>query len=133
MEEISGYKVIFFDGHCNLCNAVVSFLMSLGTKSKFKYASLQGDTAAKNIPVEFQSMDSIIYFEDGVFYVESDAAIMLSRQLNWPYKLLFYTKFLPRFIRDNVYRAVARSRYKIFGRKDVCRLPSEEEKSLFLP
>jgi predicted DCC family thiol-disulfide oxidoreductase YuxK len=105
--------------------------MSLSTRSKFKYASLQGKTA-EHIPEHLKEKDSIIYYEEGEYYAESDAAIMLSRHLNWPYKALFYTKYLPRFIRDNVYRAVARSRYKIFGKRDICRLPTIEERSMFL-
>lgn len=123
--------VLFFDGHCILCNRTVDFLLKRDKDLRFYLATLQGKTATsllnKNaIP------DSVILFENGRLYFESDAVIRAGMMLGGVYKLLVLLKIFPRFLRDYVYGIVAKKRYSWFGRLEHCRAPDEKMKERFL-
>lgn len=126
---------IFFDGYCNLCNASVDFIVRRDRKRSFYYASLQGDTASKILAdkPELHGKDSIVLLENGKVYTESSAVLRISLKMSalWPLMSIFL--IVPKFIRDGVYRFVARNRYKWFGKRDTCRVPTEEESHQFLP
>ncbi len=127
-------RVVYFDGVCNLCNSSVNFLMKYENGSRLKFSSLQSDHGAKLIS-EFPFLaekDSIVYFDGRNAWVESDAALKLVAFLKWPFQFLRIFWIFPRPIRNWFYRWVARNRYKWFGKRAVCRLPSEEERSRFL-
>ncbi|MBR9861755.1 DUF393 domain-containing protein [bacterium] len=125
--------IVFFDGYCNLCNSTVDLLMKIDRKSRFKYASLQGETAKDlDLFAKIEDADSVVLYEKGEIYVEMDAAIAIASSLGFPYNLITVIKILPRSWRNRIYRFVARNRYRWFGKKDSCRMPTEEERSLFL-
>jgi len=121
--------IIFFDGYCNLCNAAVNWIIKKDKKHVFKFASLQGATAKKHIPTEMQQFDSIILFINDKFYTHLQAVGIICKHLGFPYKLgvIFYT--LPKFL----YNFIAKNRYRWFGKKETCRLPTAAEKMQFLP
>jgi len=126
-------QAIFFDGVCNLCNGAVDFVLKRDKKGVFKFASLQSDVANDIIPDDLKEVDSIIlYKSDGHFLTKSDAAIEIGRQLRglWPIIIIF--KIFPRPIRDWFYSKIAKNRYKWFGKRDTCRMPTPDIKERFL-
>lgn|SRR5262245_14729802 len=125
---------VYFDGHCNLCNRFVDFLISRDSKHQLRFAPLQGDTAAARLPAEYhEKLGTVVVEHEGHFWMRSSAAIRAVAMLGGWYKLSLLLLVIPKFLRDFVYRYVARHRYLWFGRRDTCRLPNEQEKSQFLP
>ncbi len=123
-------NIVFFDGVCNLCNWSVDFILKHDKKEHFSFASLQGETAKQYVLTE---LSSVIYInESGEVFDKSDAVIEIAPHLFAFGKVLFVFKFIPKFIRDGFYNWIAKNRYKLFGKKDSCRLPSIEEKNRFL-
>jgi len=128
-------SIILFDGVCNLCNSSVNFIIKHDKKKHFLFASLQSD-AAKEILLQFPTkkltLDSILLIEGKDIYEKSSAALKISKHLSNGFHLLNYFIIIPLFIRDLVYNLISKNRYKWFGRKDKCMIPTEEVKSRFL-
>lgn len=124
-----------FDGVCNFCNYWVNFIIRRDIKNIFIFAALQSKTGQEflsrfNFPTN--EFDTFILIDGEVYFTKSDAAIKIAQDLKgWP-KILSLGKFLPKKLRDFLYDLIARNRYRIFGKKDYCRIPSEEEKAKFL-
>lgn len=126
--------ILFFDGHCNLCNASVDFVLRRDRRMKIFVASLQGETAREALPDDLRTtIDSLVLKVDDQWYTHSTAALRCAKHLGFPWSMAVVFLIVPRFIRDGVYRYIARNRYKWFGRNDTCRMPTEEEKARFLP
>lgn len=128
-------RIIFFDGLCNLCNASVDFVVSHDANRLFRFASLQselGEEVLKKHKLSAQAYDSFILLEKGTLYIKSSAALRVARHLGLPISLLWIFIIVPPFIRNAVYSWVAQNRYKWFGKKETCRLPTPEERALFL-
>lgn len=126
--------VVFFDGVCNLCSGAVQFILKRECAPTLSFAPLQGSTFAtvQGEPLK-STPDSILFWEGGVLYRESDAVLRISRHLKQPWRALGYLGYiLPRFLRDALYRFIARNRYRWFGKKEACYLPTPELKKRFL-
>ena len=135
MQQNSNIKnIVYFDGVCNLCNGFIDWLVTHDHNCKFHIASLQGQTAKIRLPENFQeSMNSVILEKNGNFYSESTAVLLILKELSFPYKLIYDLFILvPKFLRDFVYKQIAKNRYFLFGKKESCRVPSEQEKEKFL-
>lgn len=119
--------IILFDGVCNLCNGAVQYVIRRDVKGIFKFASLQSE-AGKVLLVKSglpaNHLKSFVYLHNNQFYTQSTAALKVARQLKGPVRLLYSFIIIPKFIRDFVYDLIARNRYRLFGRKDACMLPS---------
>ena len=127
--------IIIFDGICNLCNATVQFLINRDKRNIFKFVSMQSDIAKqifKEYNINFKNLDTIIFIEKNDFYIKSDAILRIFKKLNYPWKVFYFLKFIPKFIRDRIYDIVANNRYNWFGRRNTCMIPSNETKSKFL-
>ena len=130
--KASNTPVIFFDGICNLCNASVIFIIRHDKRGRFKFASLQSEFAkdflkkhamfadARSLP------DSLILVQENKIYFKSEAALEISRQLSGIWKVLIIFGIIPRTLRDWLYDVVARNRYKWFGKRQSCMVPSPE-------
>lgn len=126
-------RVVFFDGHCNLCNRFVDFLIRRDTRHALRFASLQGETAKRLLPKEYVSdLSTVVFLNEGKISTHSSAALRAIATLGGGYYLFKWFLLVPAFIRNLVYRFVASNRYTWFGRRDTCRLPSPEEKAQFL-
>ena len=124
---------IFFDGVCNLCNGAINFVIDRDKKQRFNFSSLQSEAAEKILPNYLNEVDSIILVKkSGKIYCKSNAALEISKSLKGLWPALYAFKILPRFIRDIVYDWIAKNRYKWFGKRDTCRMPSPELKERFL-
>lgn len=127
--------ILFFDGHCNLCNHWVDYVVKRDPTVKLLIAPLQGETARTLLPAgDFDELSSVILrMPDGQLYYKSSALFQLAGTLTrslWPL-LIFWP--LPRFFTDGIYDLVAQLRYPLFGRRSSCRRPTEQEKLHFLP
>ncbi|RDI45783.1 thiol-disulfide oxidoreductase DCC family protein [Falsibacillus pallidus] len=126
--------IILFDGVCNFCDSSVQFIMKRDSKEYFKFASLQSEIGQKLLK-EYQAskgLDSVVLIENNRLYVESDAALAICRHLDGPWKLLWGLKIIPAPIRNKIYQFIAKNRYKWFGQKEACRIPSPKERKRFL-
>ena len=128
-------KIILFDGVCNLCNSAINFIIKHDPKGIFKFASLQGETGKKLLAqhnINPQETDSIVLIDNDQVSVKSSAALRIAKNLNQGYPLLFGLMIIPTFIRNGVYDFIAANRYKWFGKKESCMLPTPELRSRFL-
>lgn len=130
--------VILFDGVCNLCNGAVQWLIERDPEAHFRFAALQSAAAASllrtRLPEDWAGSlpDSIVLVDEAGVHVESDAALRIARLLPRPHRWLSWSRVLPRFFRDPVYRFVARNRYRWFGERDACMVPTPELRERFL-
>ena len=129
--------IILFDGVCNLCNTSVNFIIKKDKKNKFMFTSLQSDVAKKlllqfNSKINDNNLDSIVLIKQNKIYYKSTAALIIGKELKFPYNLSFLFIIIPKFIRDFIYDVIAKNRYKWFGKKDTCIIPSEDELNRFL-
>ena len=133
--ENSNNKIVLFDGVCNLCNSSVQFIIKHDKKKQFRFASLQGKFGQEflkksNLPAD--DFNSFILLEDDKVYTRSTGALRMLKHLGRGWNLFYSFIIVPKFIRDAVYNWVARNRYKWFGKKDACMIPTPELKEKFL-
>ncbi len=125
--------ILYFDGVCSLCNKFINFLMVADKGNSLQYSPLQGKTAEKNLDsVYLDKLDTIVYQEAGKFYSESDAVIRAVSGMGGIWKFVLLIKLIPKFIRNPIYRFVAKNRFQWFGKKDACRIPTPEERGKIL-
>ena len=132
----AGEAVLLFDGVCTLCNAAVDIVMRHDRRGRFAFASLQSEAAGAFLAARGQSADAlldtvVLIDADGV-HTQSDAALRVLRGLGLPWSLGSALVAVPRPLRDAVYRWVARNRYRWFGTKETCRLPTPAERARFV-
>ncbi len=134
-QGLESKQILFFDGVCGLCNTAVDWFLRHDRGLRFMYSPLQGETAKALLNAsDCLNLESIVYFDRGQTYRRSQAIALILRNLGGVWKWLGYLILLcPRVLSDFVYNAIAKYRYRIFGRKNVCRIPSREERARFLP
>lgn len=126
-------SILFYDGDCGFCQKSIQFVLKYERKPTFKFASLQGDLAAKLLPINLtQNLDSVVVYHDGEFLTESSAVLFIAKNLKIPFLFLFVFKVIPVPIRDYFYQIVARNRYKFTESGNVCKKPEENDRKLFL-
>jgi predicted DCC family thiol-disulfide oxidoreductase YuxK len=123
-------SVILFDGVCNLCNAWVQFVIRRDPGARFAFAPLQGEVAEKLLGT--RGGETIVLIERDTIYDQSTAVLRIALRLSglWPLAAVFL--IVPKGLRDAVYRGIARNRYRWFGRRDSCMVPTAELRSRFL-
>ena len=133
-------RTVLFDGVCNLCNGAVRFIIKRDPHAHFRFASLQSDIGQgllqeHNIPLDVKTIVLIVADADrgSRAYDRSSAALHIARGMHRGWPLFFGFMIIPRFIRDGVYNFIARNRYKWFGRRDECMLPTPEMAGRFIP
>lgn len=134
-EPTPSQDTVYFDGVCNLCNAGVQFIIDRDRKRRFRFASLQSEYAKERLTLfglQPEKLNSIILEREGRFYTESTAALHIARDLGMPWASAVLLLAIPRGARDWIYRLIAKNRYRWFGRKDQCRIPSPETRDRFL-
>ena len=125
--------ILFFDGVCGLCNRFVDLMLKADSRDRFRYAPLQGETALDILGPQDEDPRSFLLMDQEIQYEQSDAVLRALRRLGGSWRLIAVLYVFPRPLRDLVYRLVARNRYRWFGRRDACRLPTPEERNRFLP
>ncbi|WP_445477901.1 thiol-disulfide oxidoreductase DCC family protein [Lysinibacillus irui] len=126
--------IILFDGVCNFCDSTVQFIIKRDQAGYFQFASLQSDIS-QNLLAQFnisKTIDSVILIEHEQVFFESTAALKICKKLDrlWPCLYLFI--LVPPFIRNALYRLFAKYRYRLFGQKSECLLPTPSQRQRFL-
>ncbi len=127
--------IVIFDGVCNFCDRSVRFLMNRDPGGRFRFASNQSEAGSALLRahgIDPASVDSVYLVEGDRIWKKSAAALEITRRMPGLWKLLYGFVIVPRPIRDWVYDLIARNRYRMFGRSESCRLPTEAERSRFL-
>ena len=125
------HPIVLFDGVCNLCNGAVQFIIERDKHQHFRFASLQSGFG-QQYQQQVGEVDSILLVDHGKIYQKSSAALRIARKLDGLWPMLFILIIIPPFIRDFVYDIIARNRYRWFGKKESCWLPTPDLKALFL-
>ncbi|MFN0139101.1 MAG: thiol-disulfide oxidoreductase DCC family protein [Pyrinomonadaceae bacterium] len=127
-------RIVLFDGVCNFCNGAVNFIIRHDRDNKFKFAALQSDKGVE-LRAKYgigEDVDSIVVIENGRAYLHSTAALRVAKTLGGIWLLGYAFVIVPEFIRDWFYRLFAKYRYRLFGKKDVCMIPTPEVRERFL-
>jgi len=134
--ELADHPILFFDGVCNLCNGSVDWVVKHDKQRQIRFGSLQGTTAHEMVPeyAEEQGLSTVVLVDEHGKHVRSTAVGKVLKRLGGFYGVLGTLLLLiPQPLRDAGYRLVAKNRYRWFGQKETCRLPSPEERALFVP
>jgi predicted DCC family thiol-disulfide oxidoreductase YuxK len=129
-------KIILFDGVCNLCDATVQFIIKHDKNDLFRFAAIQseiGQQIVQHIGVDITKTDSILLYEPGhAYYYKAEAALMIAKGLGGIYSLMGIFSVLPKALSNSIYDYVARNRYKWYGKKQDCMIPTPEMKVKFI-
>jgi len=128
-------SIIFFDGVCNLCEGFVQWIIRRDPHGQFYFSSLQSDFAQDFFQTRDETpsnLSSVLLYHNKQVFTDSDVSFLVVRQLGFPWAILYPLRIVPRIIRDNVYRWVAGNRYKWFGKKEQCMIPTPELSARFL-
>ena len=132
----AGKKIILFDGLCNLCAASVQFIIKRDKKDVFRFVSLQSDLGQEllqQLPISTQKIDSIILYEsDKTYYYKSEAVFEIVKSIGGVFYCLLIFKWLPTAVTNTIYDYIAKNRYRWFGKKEQCLVPTKELQSKFL-
>ena len=130
--------IVFYDGYCVLCSKSIDFILSRDSLATFRFASLQSEFAQKILsemgyPIaNIQNLSNIVYLRHNDIKIKSDAVLSILWDLGGIYKVSRLVYCLPRVVRDFGYVSLAKLRYRIFGKRDSCRVPTLQEKPRFL-
>jgi len=133
--RVAEKPIIFFDGVCAMCNTFVNFALRIDRRELFLFAPLQGTTARELLPPlsDDPGQWSMIYLDEKGIHDQLDASLEVYRKLGGVWRILSLMRYIPRSIRNPMYRILARNRYRWFGKKEQCRIPTEAERRRFLP
>lgn len=129
-------KIILFDGICNLCDNSVQYVIKHDKKDSFRFVALQSDLGqkiVKHIGIDITKTDSVILYEPGIaYYYKAQAAIRIANEIGGIYSFLTVFSILPNSFLNFIYDYIAKNRYKWYGKKETCMIPTEEQKAKFL-
>jgi predicted DCC family thiol-disulfide oxidoreductase YuxK len=128
-------QFVIFDGVCNLCNSTVQFIINRDRKKRFSFTPFQsniGQDVLKQFGLPATNQLTVVYVKKGVPYMKSKAVLKILRDLGRCWNLLYALIIIPSFIRDLVYDIIAKSRYRLFGKRDSCMVPTPEIMDRFL-
>jgi len=131
----SRYPILLFDGVCNFCNDTVNSLIKIDSRGVIRYTPLQSESGQAMLSAfgrDKQELSTVVLIADGSIYTKSDAALQIFKYLGGFWHLLRVFKIVPRGIRNVIYDWVARNRYRWFGKKDSCMIPTPEVRGRFL-
>jgi len=132
---MQNHHIILFDGVCYFCNFWVNFIINRDKNDTYQFAAMQSDFGKKLLQkfrLIASDFDSFVLIVNDKHFTKSTAALMISKNLKSIVKLLYPLIIVPEPIRDFFYNLIAKNRYKFFGKRDVCRIPTEEESDKFL-
>lgn len=130
-----GKHIVLFDGVCNLCNGAVLFIIKRDKKDRFRFAALESDLGKELLArhnIDPGKIDSIVLISGDSAFAKAGAALRIAKYLTGLWPLLYSLIIIPKFIADAVYDFIARNRYKWFGKKESCMIPTPELKAKFL-
>ena len=127
--------LVIFDGVCNFCNSAVNFIIRNDKKDEFRFVPFQSDLSkdifrSENIHLHY--FESVIYVNKGKVYYKTTAILKILKQLGGGYQLYYIFIIVPSFIRNFFYHLIAKNRYRLFGKREACVVPTPEVKNKFL-
>lgn len=128
-------NLIVFDGVCVLCNGFVQFVLRNDKAQTFQFLTAQsarGEALYAQLGLKHGDYDTNLVFIDGQLYEKLDAFLAVMRQLGWPWRIVLPLGYLPLPVKNWLYNRIARNRYLLFGKRDVCMVPSTAVRSRFL-
>jgi predicted DCC family thiol-disulfide oxidoreductase YuxK len=131
----NGESILLFDGVCNLCNGIVKFILERDARKAIRFASLQsayGQDALKRFGLDPLTFNSLVLVEGERHYQRSTGVLRILRTLGWPYKAFYPLILIPAPLRDPAYDLVARTRYRVFGKRETCMIPTPGIRERFL-
>jgi predicted DCC family thiol-disulfide oxidoreductase YuxK len=135
LEWTRGKSIVLFDGVCNLCNGAVDFIIRRDSRNRFLFASLQseaGQELLRHYQLPTDHYESMVLVKGGKLYQRSSAALEIAGELPGGWSLFRMFKGVPAQLRDAAYTFIARNRYRFWGKKESCRLPTPQERARFL-
>lgn len=127
--------IVLFDGVCNFCNSSVNYIIEHDKAGYFSFTPLQSEIGMRHLAehkIDAAETDSVILIENGEAFTYSTAALKIARHLDGPARYLYVFIFLPKILRDPFYKLFAMMRYRLFGKKDACMMPTPEIRQRFL-
>jgi len=134
-EKSSGEKILLFDGICNLCSGIVFFVIKRNSRGNIRFASLQSEKAGQYLAkfkLDPDKIKTFVLIEYESFYLKSDAALRLFKGLDGFWSVLYIFILLPKSLRDLIYDIVAGNRYRLFGKKEKCMVPTPDIRNRFI-
>lgn len=128
-------SIVFYDGACGFCQEGVQLILKHNRDRNLYFATLQSGLAEALVPnsqLPHPLPDSMLFYEQDRLYTESEAVLRIARHLKFPFSIAYFFRFIPLSFRNYAYRFVARNRYRIAGRREVCMLPTPEERARFI-
>ena len=129
-------KIILFDGVCNLCDSAVQMIIKHDAKDVFRFVALQSDLGQKiiqHLGIDAQKIDSIILYQPGfAYYYKSEAALEIAKNLGEIFYFASLFSILPTSFNNYIYDYIAKNRYKWYGKKETCLIPTKELQGKFL-
>ncbi|KOR82422.1 thiol-disulfide oxidoreductase DCC family protein [Paenibacillus solani] len=128
--------IVLIDGVCHMCQGLTQFIIRRDPRGVFRFASLQseiGQELLRQGGMSESSIDTMVLIENGKYYTRSTGALRIARRLRFPWSLSYVFILIPLFLRNLVYRWVARNRYRWFGQSSECMIPTPEIRRRFLP
>lgn len=128
-------RIVLFDGVCNLCDGFVQFVIKRDPKALFSFGTLQSAstrTLLHGNELRPEDLKTVIYLKEGRTMFRSTAALNILKDMGGLWSLCYGFMIIPKFIRDGVYDWIAKNRYKWFGQKNVCMIPTPELRSRFI-
>lgn len=132
---MSEFKIILFDGVCNLCNSSVNFIIDHDKNNVFRFAALQSETGQnllKKFSLNAEEFDSVVLVDGEKVFTKSTAALKIAKEFPSIWKSIYTFIIIPAPLRNIIYDFIAKNRYRWFGKKDSCRIPTPELKEKFL-
>ena len=127
--------VIVFDGMCVMCSSFMRFILRRDRHHHFNFLPAQspiGEALFAHYDMVAEDYDSVLLIENGELRIKWDASLAILEAIGWPWKLAALGRLLPKFLADPLYNFIARNRFKWFGRREVCLIPTAEEQVRFL-
>ena len=136
MMQVDNEKgIVLFDGVCHLCDGAVRFILKRERAAELKFAPLQSDSG-KSLLEKYgypsAYLDGLILIENNRAHDRSSACLRIAGKLNFPWRLLFPLLIIPKPLRDFIYGIIAAVRYRWFGKKESCCLPTGQDQARFL-
>jgi predicted DCC family thiol-disulfide oxidoreductase YuxK len=127
-------RLVVFDGVCKLCHFWSRFIIRFDSHQRVKLATVQSPVGVAlfgHYGLPSSEIKSVYYFADGQVFEKSTALLKITKQLPWPWWPLLICSVIPRLIRDALYDVIARNRYRLFGRHDLCPAPTAEQRARY--
>ena len=135
LQKIGDRNFIIFDGVCVLCNGWVKFVLRFDRKKTFHFIIAQSDLGEeiyRQLDLKSDDYDTFVIVTNGTMHTKLDGVFALMREIGWPWRLLSLGRFAPQFLKDWSYDRVAKNRYSLFGKKDICMIPSPDVRARFI-